>query len=41
VKDEALTIWVKPALVAEVKFTEWTTKGESGSPSMACEQTTR
>ena len=24
VKDEAVTTWVKPSLVAEVKFTEWT-----------------
>ena len=24
VKDDAVTTWVKPALVAEVKFTEWT-----------------
>ena len=24
VKDEAVTTWAKPLLVAEVKFTEWT-----------------
>ena len=28
VKDEANTTWVKPSLVAEVKFAEWTSKGE-------------
>ena len=28
VKDEAVTTWVKPQLVAEVKFTEWTSSGE-------------
>jgi bifunctional non-homologous end joining protein LigD len=28
VKDEAATTWVKPSLVAEVKFTEWTSSGE-------------
>jgi bifunctional non-homologous end joining protein LigD len=28
VPDEAHTTWVKPKLVAEVKFTEWTTGGE-------------
>ena len=32
VKDEATTTWVKPSLVAEVKFTEWTTKGEMRHP---------
>ena len=32
VKDEAATTWVKPLLVAEVKFTEWTTKGEMRHP---------
>jgi bifunctional non-homologous end joining protein LigD len=26
------TTWVKPSLVAEVKFTEWTTKGEMRHP---------
>jgi ATP-dependent DNA ligase len=31
VKDEAVTTWVKPSLVAEVKFTEWTTAGEMGT----------
>jgi bifunctional non-homologous end joining protein LigD len=31
-KDEAVTIWVKPALVAEVKFTEWTSSGELRHP---------
>jgi hypothetical protein len=28
VKDEATTTWVKPKLVAEVRFTEWTDAGE-------------
>jgi bifunctional non-homologous end joining protein LigD len=32
VKDEAVTTWVNPTLVAEVKFTEWTTKGEMRHP---------
>jgi bifunctional non-homologous end joining protein LigD len=32
VKDEAVTTWVKPKLVAEVKFTEWTTGGEMRHP---------
>jgi len=32
VKDEAVTTWVQPSLVAEVKFTEWTTKGEMRHP---------
>jgi bifunctional non-homologous end joining protein LigD len=32
VKDEAVTTWVRPNLVAEVKFTEWTTKGEMRHP---------
>jgi bifunctional non-homologous end joining protein LigD len=32
VKDEALTTWVKPSLVAEVKFTEWTRSGEMRHP---------
>ena len=31
VKDEAVTTWVKPSLVAEVKFTEWTA-GEMRQP---------
>jgi bifunctional non-homologous end joining protein LigD len=34
VKDEALTTWVKPKLVAEVKFTEWTSAGEMRHPAM-------
>jgi bifunctional non-homologous end joining protein LigD len=33
VKDEAVTTWVKPRLVAEVKFTEWTAVGEMRHPS--------
>jgi bifunctional non-homologous end joining protein LigD len=33
VKDEAVTTWVKPRLVAEVKFTEWTTAGELRHPA--------
>jgi bifunctional non-homologous end joining protein LigD len=32
VKDEAVTPWVKPLLVAEVKFTEWTSSGEMRHP---------
>ena len=32
VKDEALTTWVRPFLVAEVKFAEWTSKGELRQP---------
>jgi bifunctional non-homologous end joining protein LigD len=27
-----VTTWVKPKLVAEVKFTEWTTAGEMRHP---------
>ena len=32
VKDEAVTTWVRPKLVAEVKFTEWTSGGEMRHP---------
>jgi bifunctional non-homologous end joining protein LigD len=32
VPDEASTTWVKPKLVAEVKFTEWTEAGEMRHP---------
>jgi len=32
VKDEITTTWVKPSLVAEVKFAEWTSKGELRQP---------
>jgi bifunctional non-homologous end joining protein LigD len=32
VPDAADTTWVKPKLVAEVKFTEWTSKGEMRHP---------
>jgi bifunctional non-homologous end joining protein LigD len=32
VKDEANTTWVRPSLVAEVKFAEWTSKGELRQP---------
>jgi bifunctional non-homologous end joining protein LigD len=32
VKDEHVTTWVRPALVAEVKFAEWTSKGELRQP---------
>jgi bifunctional non-homologous end joining protein LigD len=32
VRDEATTTWVKPFLVAEVKFTEWTSSGEMRHP---------
>jgi bifunctional non-homologous end joining protein LigD len=31
-KDEAVTTWVNPQLVAEVKFTEWTSSGEMRHP---------
>ena len=33
VKDEAATTWVKPKLVAEVKFAEWTKAGEMRQPA--------
>ena len=32
VKDETVTTWVRPSLVAEVKFAEWTGKGEMRQP---------
>jgi bifunctional non-homologous end joining protein LigD len=32
VKDEGVTTWVRPSLVAEVKFAEWTSKGEMRQP---------
>ena len=32
VKDQAVTTWIKPSLVAEVKFTEWTIAGEMRHP---------
>jgi len=32
VKDEAVTTWVLPKLVAEVRFTEWTAAGEMRHP---------
>jgi bifunctional non-homologous end joining protein LigD len=32
VKDGAVTTWVRPSLVAEVKFAEWTGKGELRQP---------
>src|SRR4051794_17515180 len=32
VKDELVTTWVMPSLVAEVKFAEWTSKGELRQP---------
>ena len=32
IKDEAVTTWVRPKLVAEVKFTEWTKAGEMRHP---------
>ena len=31
-KDERVTTWVRPSLVAEVKFAEWTSKGELRQP---------
>jgi len=33
VKDEAVTTWVKPKLVAEIKFAEWTSAGEMRHPA--------
>jgi bifunctional non-homologous end joining protein LigD len=33
VPDEANTTWIKPKLVAEVKFTEWTAAGEMRHPA--------
>jgi len=33
VKDEAATTWIRPKLVAEVKFTEWTSAGEMRHPA--------
>jgi bifunctional non-homologous end joining protein LigD len=33
VKEEAVTTWVRPKLVAEVKFTEWTSAGEMRHPA--------
>ena len=32
VKNQGVTTWVKPKLVAEIKFTEWTTAGEMRHP---------
>ncbi len=32
IRDEAITTWVRPSLVAEVKFTEWTNSGEMRHP---------
>jgi bifunctional non-homologous end joining protein LigD len=32
VTDERVTTWVRPSLVAEVKFAEWTSKGELRQP---------
>jgi bifunctional non-homologous end joining protein LigD len=32
VRGESITTWVKPTLVAEVKFTEWTNSGEMRHP---------
>jgi bifunctional non-homologous end joining protein LigD len=33
IKNEAVTTWIKPKLVAEVKFTEWTSAGEMRHPA--------
>ena len=33
IKDEAVTTWVRPRLVAEVRFTEWTSAGEMRHPA--------
>lgn len=32
VKNQGVTTWVKPKLVAEIRFTEWTTAGEMRHP---------
>jgi bifunctional non-homologous end joining protein LigD len=32
IKNQGTTTWVKPKLVAEIKFTEWTTAGEMRHP---------
>lgn len=32
VRDEAQTAWLRPQLVGEVKFTEWTDRGEMRHP---------
>ena len=32
VPDAANTTWIKPKLIGEVKFTEWTAKGEMRHP---------
>ena len=32
VRDEAQTAWLRPQLVGEVKFTEWTDQGEMRPP---------
>ncbi len=44
VKGEPVTTWVKPQLVAEVKFTEWTAGGEMRHPAflgLRCRQESR
>jgi bifunctional non-homologous end joining protein LigD len=33
IKDEGATTWIRPKLVAEVKFTEWTSAGEMRHPA--------
>jgi bifunctional non-homologous end joining protein LigD len=33
IKDEVVTTWIQPKLVAEVKFTEWTSGGEMRHPA--------
>jgi bifunctional non-homologous end joining protein LigD len=32
IKNQGVTTWVKPKIVAEIKFTEWTTAGEMRHP---------
>jgi ATP-dependent DNA ligase len=34
VKDEGVTTWVKPTLVAEVRFSEWIKAGEMRHPGL-------
>ena len=38
VKDELVTTWVRPSLVAEVKFAEWTSKGELRQPATSASE---
>lgn len=33
IKDEAVTTWIKPKLIGEIQFTEWTTDGQMRHPA--------